>query len=49
VGAAPLVYPIHVDEVIPLMAEGKVLPYNRRCVSAREPADPEAHEASCKR
>ena len=40
------VYPYpHVDDVIPLMAEGKVLPYLDMPVPARQPASAEAHEA----
>ena len=40
------VYPYpHVDEVIPLMAEGKVLPYLDVPVPARQPAGAEADEA----
>ena len=44
------VYPYpHVDEVIPLMAEGKRPALPRRAVPAREPAHPEAHEAARQR
>ncbi len=41
------VYPYpHVDDVIPLMAEGKVLPYLDVPVPARQSAHPEADEAA---
>ena len=41
------VYPYpHVDEVVPLMAAGRAAALPRRAVSAREPAHPQADEAS---
>lgn len=40
------VYPYpHVDEVIPMMAEGRILPY-LDILSARKSAHPQGHEAA---
>ena len=42
------VYPYpHVDDVIPLMADGKILPYLGHPVSARQPERAEGDEAPC--